>query len=145
MAFSSAFYDSQMIPRVFFGEPERTLETPRTSYGSHMSGVNRAVTSIRYTMAAFSAHPTTISTPRFNRRSSRFCFFRCPWMRSACSGTKSDSMRVPVFSSSGYVSIYMRDSRRRIRTFAWPQERNRGRYCDESRNCKDEEGEELSL
>jgi hypothetical protein len=26
-------------------------------------------------------------------------------MRSACSGTKSESIRVPVFSSSGYVSI----------------------------------------
>jgi hypothetical protein len=118
---------------------------PKTSYGFHILGVIRAVTAMRYIMPAIIAQPPTIRRPRFSLLSSRFCFLRCPWMRSACSGTKSDSMRAPVFSSSVHVSAAGEATWQAVCTFTWPQERNRGRYCDKRCHSQDEEGEELTL
>jgi hypothetical protein len=68
-------------------------------------------------------------------------------MRSACSGVKSDSIVVPVFSSSVYVS----EGRRGVgatagtRTFTRSEERDRGGKGDQCCDCENEIGEELAL
>jgi hypothetical protein len=96
-------------------------------------------------MAAIIVHPATMRTPRFILLSSRFCFFRCPWIRSSCSGTKSESIRAPVFSSSGCVSVHGCGHIARRRTFAWLQERECDGHRYECGDGKNEEGEELAL
>lgn len=70
-------------------------------------------------------------------------------MRSACSGAKLDSIVVPVFSSSAYVSEGLCGVGRRLqaamRTFARSEERDCCRYGDQCGDCQDEIGEELAL
>jgi hypothetical protein len=86
---SSVVFLNRLFVRILFSQSvslfvvaglgsSRTLDTPSTSYGSQMSGELRAVTMIRYIIAALSAHPPTMTRPRFILRSSRFCFLRCP-------------------------------------------------------------------
>lgn len=116
----------------------RTLETPSTSYGSQILVTVRAVTQIRYIMRAFSDQPPSMRSPRLVRLSARFCFLRWPWMRSACSGAKLDSIVVPVFSSSAYVSERLCGVGRlqaAMRTFARSEERDCCRYGDQCGDC----------
>jgi hypothetical protein len=60
---------------------------------------------------------------------------------------KSDSIVVPVFSSSVYVSEGWRGvgATAGMRTFARSEERNCRWQSDQCRDCEDEVGEELAL
>jgi hypothetical protein len=57
---------------------------------------------VKYTIHAMTAHPLTLTMNRLSLRSRRFCFFRCPSIRSACSGVKSEFILSAVLSSSAY-------------------------------------------
>ena len=89
---------------------DRTSDIPRMSYGFHIFGIVRAVTTIKYAINAIIAHPTTTARMRFSLRSFRFWAFLCPSMRSACSGRKSVMIRGAVAPGSelGFRTKYVK-------------------------------------
>jgi hypothetical protein len=98
-------------------------------------------------MPAITDHPIKLTTARFILRSLRFCFLRCFSTRSACSGVKSEDIRVAVLSSSvgQLVRTHACDQRAGVRTFAGLQKRVSDGYGDETGKGNDKVGEELSL
>lgn len=97
-------------------------------------------------MPAMTDQPNKLTMALFILRSLRFCFLRCFSTRSACSGVKSEVIRVAVLSSSTLgFSLCEHTNSRAARTFTGFQER----VCDRNRNeggkSNDEVGEKLPL
>jgi hypothetical protein len=67
-------------------------------------------------MPAMTDQPIRLTTARFILHSLRFCFLRCFSTRSACSGVKSEDIRVAVLSSSAYTSAQAKMRSSRVRT-----------------------------